>query len=195
MTNKGDAKSRRVPLDEVDFVVSFDEARKATKNGKLFLSHIFKGRTFKYKARAFRGRATFTFDRFTGNHVLRDTTQELIANEYADYVQREKLKIREHTSVTNLVVQLETKLEHAEYWWSKIWAISCDLSQLERVKFAGPFDLTTNFRFPQRLLRKISKHPNGDLVEVDLDKLRGIFETLTFNFDRIRSLKPREMEF
>jgi HJR/Mrr/RecB family endonuclease len=194
MTIKGDANPNRIPLDEFDFVLTFDEARTATKNGKLFLSHIFKGRTFKYKARAFRGRATFTFDRFTGNHVLRDTTQELIANEYADYLQKEKLKIRGHTSVTHLVVQLEIKLEHAEYWWSKVWAISCDLSQLERVKFDGPRDPTNNFRFPSGLLRTIATHSDGDLVEVDQDELRKISETLTFNFDRIRSLKPREME-
>lgn len=194
MTTIGDAKSKRVPLDEVDRVVSFDEARKATKNGKFFLWHIFKGRTFKYKARAFRGRASFTFDRYIGNHILRESTQDQIGNEYAAYLKKEKFKVRGYASVTPIVVELEVKREHAEIWWSEIWAISCDLSKLERIKFDGQLDLTNHFRFPKGLLRTIARHSDGDVVEVDRAELRKISETLTFNFDRIRSLTPREME-
>lgn len=194
LTIEGDARSRGVPLDELDFVVSFDEAREATKNGEFFLWHIFKGRTFKYKARAFRGRASFTFDRYIGNHILRESTQDQIENEHAAYLKEEKFKVQGCASVTPIVVELEVKREHAEIWWSKIWAISCDLSKLERIKCDGPFDLTNHFRFPNGLLRTIAKHADGDVVEVNRDELRKISETLTFNFDRIRSLKPREME-
>jgi len=193
MENEGGIIANRVVLDETDFVLTFEQARKSTKNGKSPLSHIFKGRTFKYMARAFRGRASFTFDRYTGNHVLRDAIIDKVTKEYAEYLRAERLKPRGYT-VTPLVVELEVKLEHAETWWSKIWAISCDLSKLERVKFDGPMDLTTHFRFPNSLIRKLAKHPDGDLVEVDRDELREISETLTFNFERIRTLKPREME-
>lgn len=57
-----------------------------------------------------------------------------------------------------------------------------------------PFDITSNFVFPKNLLRVLGRRLDGEMVEVDHNKLRAISQTLSLNFERVRSLKPREME-
>jgi hypothetical protein len=134
------------------------------------------------------------FDLHCGNHNLSEEAQRKISDAYQAYRSREKFRPRGYTSVTHKCVQLEIKREHADEWWLKVWRTFCELKNLQRIRMEEPFDITSHFTFPKELLRVLARHSDGELVEVDPDKLREISETLSLNFERVRTLKPRQME-
>ncbi len=174
--------------------VNFSQACKSTSNGKQRITHIIKGRSFQYLAWVSRTRASMLFDLHCGNHNLSEEAQRKISDAYQAYRSREKFRPRGYTSVTHKCVQLEIKREHADDWWLKVWRTFCELKNLQRIRMKEPFDLTSHFTFPKELLRVLARHSDGELVEVDPDKLREISETLSLNFERVRTLKPRQME-
>ncbi len=187
-------KQRQRHLSQDDFTIEYVHACKSTRNGKQRQTHIIKGRSFQYLAWASRSRASMLFDLHCGNHNLLAESQRVIDDAYVAYKLREGFRPRGYTSVTHKCVQLEVKRAHGDEWWSKVWGIFSDLKSLERIRMESPFDITSHFVFPKNLLRVLGRHPDGEVIEVDPEKLRDISQTLSLNFERVRSLKPREME-
>jgi hypothetical protein len=159
--------------------MTFVLATKATKRGKQRITHSIKGRSFHYLARVYGTRASMLFDLHCGNHNLRSEAQREIADAYLAYRSREEFSPRGYTSVTHKCVQLELKREHAEEWWLKVWRTFCELKNLQRIRMEEPSDITSHFTFPKELLRVLASHSDGELVEVNREKLREISETLS----------------
>lgn len=176
---------------------TFEEMRKATKNGKDRVGEVVQGRYFTCRARTFRGRSLIDIDLHPGNHDLRREVQDALWLRYVDYCSAFGYRSKIHTHFSKTSIMCEVKEEHSEEWFSLLWQIVGNVENLTRIRCEFLEE------YARRNLGQITaggilipggKVIDGELVKVIAPAFKQIIELLQFDYTVLHSMSPRQFE-
>ncbi len=173
---------------------TFEQACRASKNGKAAITACIKGRVFRYRAGKSRSRGWMDFDLYSGNHDIKQSVQDNWRERYAQYCRQHAFTPTCYYTFTRLVFRCQVRLEDAEGWFNAIYSSMSNVRNLERVRFIDLIPPKTSYTIPVNLLKTVEKHADGDLVTVDPDKFESFIRDLTIDYKILHLLKPRDVE-
>lgn len=176
---------------------TFEEMRKATRNGKECVGEVNQGRSFTCRTRSFRGRSLIDFDLHPGNHDLRREVQDALWRRYVDYCKAFGYRSKIHTHFSKTSIMCEVKAEHSEAWFSLLWRIVTDVENLSRIRceFMEEYARRELGRITAGgILIPSGSVSDGELVRVIAPAFKKIVELLQFDYTVLHTMSPRQFE-
>lgn len=171
---------------------TFEEIRRCSRNGKMTVRQVIKGRSFHMRAGRSRMAAWMDFDMHCGNHDVKPEVSESLAARFHLYCTLEQFRPTKYVTFTHKVFSLQVRLEHAEEWFSLAFDRLANVANLVRIR--APLFGDTPYRLPGRLLRTVGRVPDGEVVDVDPEAFTEFIEDLTLDYEILRRMPPRDFE-
>jgi hypothetical protein len=171
---------------------TFEEIRRRSRNGKLAVCQVIKGRSFQMRSSLSRGAAWMDFDMHCGNHDIKAEVSRSMAARYDSYCTLEQFRSTKYVTFTHKVFSLQVRLEHAEEWFAIAFGQLANISNLVRIRSSLLGE--KRYRLTDKLLRTVGRVPDGEVVDVDPEAFTDFINDLTLDYEILRRMSPRDFE-